>query len=118
MTQATPRRWFQFHLATFVVGVLITGALLAIELRTREEYAALSFVVRFERRGFPCTYWIATTEWAGSGNERHEVDSFTEFKPWQVALDAAFVLVVLVAAAFVSEAFLRRSAAWVRKPAT
>lgn len=117
MTTPGTRRWFQFHLATAVVVVMIVaGILVAMELRLeRKQSGDIGWSTVTESRGFPLPCWshgVMTGEIVREG-----VRSWTDYNSTYFLLDALFVVAVLVAVTFFSESVVRRSGARARGPA-
>lgn len=119
MTTPTPRRWFQFHLATAVLAMLVTGALIPLELRI-DRHVAETFsgipIDRVEERGFPWVYSYQRFFDADWGSTI--VVGEKTFSVQHLLLDAVFGVLLVTAVAFTCEFILRRSVARSRGPAT
>lgn len=128
MTQSTPRRWFQFHLATAVVVMIAASGLLALEFCEWKTFkvSALSYMASGKReiagileqediteRGFPWTCWSRLYTRVDLVFEPPtEPDGVFNVK--FLILNSVVIVLGLSALAFTTEFILRRSAARAR----
>lgn len=110
MTDPKPRRWFQLHLSTCIVLMLVAGGMLFLNLRPRSDahqYACLSDVQYYQdlSYGWPGSFLTTFYE------DKALIHQLQRWRPFAVFVDAAVIGLLLAVVAALCEFLARRRAA-------